>query len=215
MDLKQKQATLEKLYLKNKFKEIIEFWDLHAEELDYCQNEESALIAEVISASLINQGQYSRALSYVNSYLYFLQRENQQSRIEDEDIIDDMITFYDFKIEIYHRTNKIIHEYAAIHRFLLYDKDDVILQLKEELEDAIFDRFVLINKILLFVTFAIKVLVYILPSFEHSLYISVVTSIVFWWIFINLLFYRRVRDIFIRLLNKYFENRASGKSDGG
>ncbi len=200
MNVKQKLSVLEELYHKNKYREITDYWNNNQEDLDFTSNETSSQIAEILSVSYIELGEHKKALFYVNASMKFLLKEISSGKSIDDDFLDDIITFYDLKIEIFFRTNKVIHEYAYTNKYLIYGADKEVLRRKDELEDIIYDRYAFVNKVLMFASIGIfNLFLFKIGFFSHKYFL--ILSLVFGlWVILNSIFPERFRILFFAIL---------------
>lgn len=185
MNIKDKFLILEELYLKKNYKGISDYWSKNEESLVFHLNEESSQIAEIISVSYIELEEYKKALPYINDYIDFLLAQKDKGKEDKEYFLDDLKTFSDLKIEIYHKTNKKIREYASVNKYLRYGQDEEMLKLKKELEDVIYVKYVFTNKILMFLTIILlSLFIWDISIFRNNIFLTI-SLILAIWVVIN------------------------------
>ena len=90
MNIDAKCKVLEELFLDDQFEAVSNFWDKNAVSLNFSSNDRSDEIAEILSVSFVEIGQYSEALIFINSYLDF---RLKNSKVNEEWFVDDVTSF--------------------------------------------------------------------------------------------------------------------------
>ena len=192
--------SLESLYLDSKYEEVIQIRDEYQDSFLFDESkEEYSQIIEIFSASYIELDMFNDALTLINKHIEFIKDRGY----EDSDGMDDLSTLFQFKIIIYQKRKAVIKEYRTIKEYIsIGGTDQHIIDNQSEVEDIIFHRFFLVNKILIGLTLLIIVLRIILPSTFHSSYISIGTSLIVIWVLLIHIFHKRTRQFLKKFLQK-------------
>jgi hypothetical protein len=189
---------LESLYLDSKNDEIIHIRDKYQDSFLFDESkEEYPQIIEIFSASYIELNMYSEALSLINRHIEFIKNRGYK----DEDGMDDLTTFFQFKIIVYQKIKKKRKEYQTIKEYMsLGGTDQNIIENMSEIESIIFHRFYFVNKILIGLALLFNVLMYVLPSIFRNPYISIGTSLIIIWGLLIHVFHERTKQILVKLV---------------
>lgn len=147
-------AKYERLYLNDEFSSIIDRFENN--DINHRFNDDDFLqMSEVLAVSYIETKKYKKALSYIDRGLEIKNKSSSSEGEQNDDYIDDITTFIDLKIEVFHRLKNRIKEYRCIKEFLDYKQDKDILSSREEIEYNVYSWFMKIARILTFLSLAI------------------------------------------------------------
>lgn len=199
--IKEYEATynlLESLYWDSKYDEVIHIRGKHLDSFLFDESkEEYSEIIEIFSGSYIQLNMFSEALSLINKHIKFIKNRGYK----DVEGMDDLTTFFQFKIIIYQKMKRIRKEYLTIKEYItLGGTDQSIIDNKSEIESIIFHRFYFVNKILIGLALLFIVLMVVLPSTYQNPYISISTSLIILWGLLIHVFRERTKQILTKLV---------------
>lgn len=189
---------LESFYLDDKYDEIIQLRENYQDSFLFDEStEEYPLIIEIFSGSYIQLNMFSEALFLINKHIEFIKNKGYN----DAEGMDDLLTFFQFKIIIYQEMKKIRNEYLTIKEYMsLGGTDQSIIENKSEIESIVFHRFYFANTILLCLALFLIVLMIALPSFFKNPFISNSTSLIIIWYFLIHVFHVRTKQILTKII---------------
>jgi hypothetical protein len=189
---------LESLYLDSKYDDIIHVRDKYQDSFLFDEStEEYPQIIEIFSGSYIQLDMFSEALFFINRHIEFIKNRGYKG----EDGMDDLTTFFQFKIIVYQKIKKIRKEYQTIKEYMsLGGTDQNIIENMSEIESIIFHRFYYANKILIGLALLFIVLMVVLPSIFQNPYISIGTSLIIIWGLLIHIFHERTKQILVKLV---------------
>ncbi len=191
-------TNIKKLYLENDYFQIINIKDtrpdvdfLNSTKMHYCE------FAEVFAISYIELCLFQKALGIIDNHLQYL----LDLGISSEEYFDDLTTFFLMKIEIYEKLNSILKQYRSVLSYInLGGKNNQILKLKLKLEEALFMKYVKINKIIMYVMVGLVLIsVFSILSVEKS-FLTILTTFGIIWYLLNYIFYKKAKQLFIKVI---------------
>jgi hypothetical protein len=189
---------LESLYLDGKYDEVIQIRYKYHDTFLFDESLECyPQIIEIFSSSYIGLSMYKKALPLINKHIEFLKNRGNK----DAEWMDDLSTFFDFKIIVFQKMKMLRKEYLTINDYLaLGGTDQNIIDIKSEIESIIFRRFYLVNKTLIILALLFSILMFILPSIFRNPYISICTSLIIIWGLMIHVFHVKTKQILVKLV---------------
>jgi len=202
-DIVEKQEDLfkkfESLYIDGKYKDIIELKSKYPalDNLDTSQDDYSQLI-EIFSGSFLQLGLHIEAMKLIDRYINVLKNKKPF----DADIMDDLTTFFNFKIIIKQKDKALFSEYKIINEYIAIGGTDInLLNSKKDVENLIYERYIITNKVIFGIAVIVIVLRIFFSEIFNNTYTSAVTSIAVVWMVINFIFNKKIEVIFMKALN--------------
>lgn len=189
---------LESLYLDSKYEDVINIRDKYQDSFLFDEStEEYPQIIEIFTGSYIELNMFSEALFFINRHIEFLKSRGYK----DEDGMDDLTTFFEFKIIVYQKIKNIRKEYQAIKEYMsLGGTDQNVIEIMSEIESVIIHRFYYANKILIRLAIFFTLLIVVFPSIFRNPYISIGTSLVIIWGLLIHVFHEKTKQILTKLV---------------
>ncbi len=197
MNIEAKCKVLEELFLDDQFEAVSNFWEKNAVSLNFSSNDRSDEIAEILSASFVETGQYSEALIFINSYLDF---RLKNSKVNEESFVDDVTTFIYLKIAVYDQTGRIFKEYKAVNKYIQFKQNEGILEIRDDLEIIFYKKYDFINGILMFIGCGFQMLSSLNVSLFNNVIFLISSLILIAWFILNSIFKTRSRLLLIKLI---------------
>lgn len=197
MNIEAKCKVLEELFLDDQFEAVSNFWDKNAVSLNFSSNDRSDEIAEILSTSFVETGQYSKALIFINSYLDF---RLKNSKVNEEWFVDDVTSFIYLKIAVYDQTGRIFKEYKAVNKYLQFKQNESIFEIRDDLENIFYNKYVFLNGILMFIGCGFQMLSSLNVSLFNNVIFLISSLILIGWFILNSLFKTRSRFLLIKLI---------------
>jgi len=185
---------IKELYIEDQYKEIIEIKNanrdidfLNPNQVDYIQ------LAEIIAVSYIELNLFKDALVVIDNCIDYL-TENKNNG-------EDLTIFFSLRIEVLKKRNSLIKQYKTVLEYMKIGGDDShVLSLINDIENALFDRYVVVNKIIMFI-----ILIVIILSIFQLLYIgkpllTMITTIGLLWYLFNYVFYKKIKSFYLRII---------------
>lgn len=202
-DIVVKQEDLfkkfESLYIEGKYKDVIELKSKSPvlDNLGISQDQYSQLI-EIFAGSFIELGMFSEAIKLIDSHIHLLKDRKHL----DVEIMDDLTTFFHFKLIIKQKRKALFSEYKTINEYIALGGTDInLLNSKKDVENLIYERYIISNKVIFGIAMIVIVLIIFFPKIFNNTYTSVGTSIVVVWMVINFIFHKKIEVLFMKALN--------------
>lgn len=189
---------IESLYLKERFHSIIKF-EYVVREFDSVNfsPEETKCLHEIFARTYLELDFLDKAKQIINQRLQFLNGKD----MSDSENTDDLLIFTLLKLEVLQKQNLFKEEYQSI---LTYEKqgesDNQILNRKIEIEEALFMRYVKVNKYILYLILLSVLLVNLDMIPSKNDYLSILTGVAVVWYFLNIVMNCRVKRLYLNLM---------------
>lgn len=190
---------IEKLYLQEKYKEIIDIANSY-EDIYFLdkKGEKYSELAEIFAVSYIELKMWKKALTIIDNHLDYLIKEgfrNKESK-------DDLTTFCLLKIEIYQKRNSLVKQLKTTLNYIKHEGDDKqILEIKSAIEEELYLKYVTMNKIIMYTILVVILFDILMLIYRDRSFFSIFTTIGIIWFIINYAFHKRIKPLFIRTMN--------------
>lgn len=189
---------IESLYFKEHFYSILKFESIFRE-IDSCgfDAEKIKCLYEIFARTYLELDKLDKAIQVIDQRIHFLSDKDMSNAEHAEDLL----IFTLLKIEVYQKEGSLKDEYKSI---LSYGKiggnDNQILNMKIAVEEALFMRYVKVNKYMFYVILFAVLLVNLdfIPS--NPSYIPTLTTIAVVWYFLNYVMNCRVKRLYLKLM---------------
>lgn len=206
-DIEEKRENLfkkfESLYIEGEYKDIIELKSKYPvlNNLDILQDEyspdEYSQLIEIFAGSFTQLDMFSEAIELIDCHINLLKGKHL-----DEEVMDDLTTFFHFKIIIKQKRKALFSEYKTINEYIaLGGTDSNLLDIKKDVENLIYERYIIANKVIYGIAIIVTVLIIFFPKIFRNTYTSVGTTVVVVWMVINYIFYKKIEVLFMKALN--------------
>ena len=200
-------AEIEKLYLGNSYLEIVNIKEarhdvdfLDSTKKHYCE------FAIAFANSYIELDIFEKAIVIIDEYLRYLFDKG----IVSEEDLEELSIFFLMKIEIYEIQGSILKQYRYIIWYIdLGGKDKQILEWKLDVEEALFMKYVKINKILLYILVGIIIISIVSTLITGKAFLSNLTTIGVVWYLLNYIFHKKTKQLFLHILKQFCRRKTN------
>lgn len=108
------------------------------------------------------------------------------------------------KIEIYGKQKSILKQLKSILSYISFGgKDKQILDLKLELEDALYLKYVMINKVILYSIVGLALVSFLLNLSFGKSFFTIYTTPVLIWFLLNYVFWKKIKQLYLKVIRRY------------
>ena len=160
-------------------------------------SEEIKCLYEIFARTYLELDKLDKAIQVIDQRIRFLSDKDMSNA----EYADDLLIFTLLKIEVYQKEGSLKDEYKSI---LSYEKiggtDNQILNMKIAVEEALFLRYVKMNKYMFYVILFAVLLVNLDFFPSDPSYIPTLTTIAVVWYFLNYVMNCRVKRLYLKLM---------------
>ena len=189
---------IETLYFKEYFQLLLKFESVFTEiDSRGFDSEEIKCLYEIFARTYLELDKLDKAIQVIDQRIRFLSDKDMSNA----EYADDLLIFTLLKIEVYQKEGSLKDEYKSI---LSYEKiggtDNQILNMKIAVEEALFLRYVKMNKYMFYVILFAVLLVNLDFFPSDPSYIPTLTTIAVVWYFLNYVMNCRVKRLYLKLM---------------
>lgn len=157
---------------------------------------------ETLSICNIENRNYNQALKLIDLFLCL----NNLSELYNGYWMEYVTALFELKLMIFEKQNKLIKQLIVCNKyFALGGCDDDILQHHQKVNDALFLKYVKVNKVIAYITLCI-ILTSIVSQYSIGKSVFLIfTKISALWFILNYYLHRRIKVIYIRIINSIFK----------
>ena len=197
-------SKIEKLFNENRYNQIVNIKDTSTD-IDFLDPQKIHYFefAEIFAVSYTELKLFQKALVIIDNHIQYLIALGNTSS---DDYSEDLTTFFLMKIKIYEKQNSILKQLKCVLNYIkIGGKDKQILDMKFDLEEASFSKYVMVNKVLLFVTFGLSLLKFFSILSIGKSFLSILIPTVLIWFTLNYFFWRKIKQFYLIGIRRYMQ----------
>ena len=189
---------IETLYLKEHFHSILKFEPVFTEiNSSGFDSEKIKCLYEIFARTYLELDKLVKAMQVIDQRICFLSDKD----MSDNDHAEDLLVFTLLKMEVLQKQGLVKEEYKSILAFEKRgESDNQILNMKIVVEEALFMRYVKMNKYMFYVILFAVLLVNLDFFPSDPSYIPTLTTIAVVWYFLNYVMNCRVKRLYLKLM---------------